>query len=56
MPEINICDSAGRDALVAIESVRSQLKVRWVDQQGRQAAGRFGFQITSFHSFYISLS
>lgn len=38
MPEINICDSAGRDAQVAIESVRSPLKVRWVDSQGRQAS------------------
>lgn len=36
MPEINIANSAGRDALVALESVRSPLKVRWVDEQGRQ--------------------
>src|SRR5262245_6806605 len=39
MPEINICDSAGRDALVAIESVRSGVRVRWVDSQSRQAVG-----------------
>ena len=38
MPEINICNSAGRDAVVATQSVRSALKVRWVDEQGRQAA------------------
>ncbi len=37
MAEINICNSAGRDALVATESVRSSLKVRWVDERGRQA-------------------
>ena len=38
MPEINIADSAGRDALVAIESVASTRKIRWVDAQGRQAS------------------
>ncbi len=38
MGEINIANSAGRDAVVATESVRSPLKVRWVDVQGRQAA------------------
>ncbi len=38
MGEINICNSAGRDALVTTESVNSPLKVRWVDEQGRQAA------------------
>jgi hypothetical protein len=39
MPEINIANSAGRDALVALESVRSPLKVRWLDEQGRQVEG-----------------
>jgi len=39
MPEINISDSRGRDALVAMAGVRSPLKVRWVDSQGRQSAG-----------------
>ncbi len=38
MPEINISDSAGRDALVAVQSVGSTKKVRWVDGQGRQAS------------------
>lgn len=37
MGQINIANSAGRDALVTTESVRSPLKVRWVDQKGRQA-------------------
>lgn len=36
MPEINIANSAGRDAIVALESVRTPLKVRWVDEQNRQ--------------------
>jgi hypothetical protein len=36
--EINISNSAGRDAIVATESVRSFRKVRWVDTQGRQAS------------------
>lgn len=38
MGEINICNSAGRDAIVATDSVRSWKKVRWVDGQGRQAS------------------
>ncbi|MEQ8789701.1 MAG: hypothetical protein RIC55_25630 [Pirellulaceae bacterium] len=37
MGAINIANSAGRDAVVNTESVRSPLKVRWVDRQGRQA-------------------
>lgn len=36
MPEINIANSAGRDALIALESVRTPLRVRWIDPQGRQ--------------------
>jgi hypothetical protein len=38
MAEINIANSAGRDAVVISQSVRSTLKVRWVDDQGRQAS------------------
>ena len=37
MGEINIANSAGRDAVVITESVLSAKKVRWVDPQGRQA-------------------
>ena len=37
MPEINICNRVGRDAIVNSESVHSPLKVRWLDRQGRQA-------------------
>ena len=38
MPEINLSDSAGRDAIVATESNGTTLKVRWVDGQGRQSS------------------
>jgi hypothetical protein len=36
--QINIANSAGRDAMVTTESVRSFKKVRWVDEKGRQAS------------------
>lgn len=39
MPEINISDSGGRDALVAIQSIGTTRKVRWVDAQQRQVNG-----------------
>ncbi len=38
MGEINIANSAGRDATVATQSVRAYVDVRWVDEQGRQAS------------------
>ncbi len=37
MGTINISNSAGRDAVVATQSVRSVLKIRWVDDLGRPA-------------------
>ena len=37
MPEINLCNEAGRDAAVNMESVMMPLRVRWVDDKGRQA-------------------
>jgi len=37
MPEINLCNEAGRDAAVSMESVMLPLRVRWVDEKGRQA-------------------
>ena len=37
MPEINLCNEAGRDAAVSMESVMMPLRVRWVDDKGRQA-------------------
>ncbi len=37
MPEISLCNDAGRDAAVTMESVFKPLRVRWVDEKGRQA-------------------
>jgi hypothetical protein len=37
MGTINISNNAGRDATVVTQSVRSSMKIRWVDEQGRQA-------------------
>ena len=37
MPEINISNEAGRDAVVNMENVRAPLKVRWLDSRNRQA-------------------
>ena len=37
MGEINLSNSKNRDAVVATYSVRIPLKVRWLDEQGRQA-------------------
>ena len=37
MPEINISNSAGRDAVVTMETVSTPVRVRWLDEQGRQA-------------------
>ena len=37
MGEINICNSTASGAVVYTESVRSATRVRWVDQQRRQA-------------------
>ena len=37
MPTINIANSKGRDAVVGSQSVRKPLKVRWLDEKGRQA-------------------
>lgn len=37
MPEINLSNSAGRDAIVNMESVVTPLRVRWLDGKGRQA-------------------
>jgi hypothetical protein len=37
MGTINIANSKGRDAVVGAQSVIKPMKVRWVDEQGRQA-------------------
>ncbi len=39
MPEINISNSSGRDALVAISSVSPRKQIRWLDANRRQVAG-----------------
>ena len=39
MPEINISNSSGRDAVIATSSVASRKQIRWVDSQSRQATG-----------------
>ena len=38
MGSINIANSSSRDALVNTETIRSPMRVRWVDQKGRQAS------------------
>jgi len=37
VPTINIANSKGRDAVVGSQSVRKPMKVRWLDDKGRQA-------------------
>ena len=37
MPDINISNPAGRDAVVNMENVTVPLQVRWIDTEGRQA-------------------
>jgi len=37
MPSINLSNSKGRDAIVGAQAVQRPLKVRWLDEQGRQA-------------------
>ena len=37
MPQINICNSVARDAVVNMESVSTPLRVRWLDSKNRQA-------------------
>src|SRR5687767_1131589 len=35
MGTINLCNSKGRDSVVNTETVRTPLRVRWLDEQGR---------------------
>jgi hypothetical protein len=37
MPEIGLTDNRGRDGAVVAESVRVPVRVRWIDESGRQA-------------------
>ena len=38
MGAINLANSNNRDAIVNTETVRTPLRVRWLDEKGRQAA------------------
>jgi hypothetical protein len=38
MAEINLCNSAGRDAVVKLQSLSSPLRVRWLDTESRQVS------------------
>lgn len=38
MAEINLCNSAGRDAVVKLQSLSSPLRVRWLDTDSRQVS------------------
>lgn len=40
MGEINLSNSAGRDAIVATRSTGAPMRVRWIDEQGRQGTVR----------------
>lgn len=50
MGEINLSNSGGRDAVVATASVTSLKQIRWLDDQGRQAASSRIIKATLDHS------
>lgn len=50
MGEINLSNSGGRDAVVATASVTAIKQVRWLDDQGRQAASSRIVKSTLTHS------
>lgn len=50
MAEINLANNSGRDAVVALSSVMSLKQVRWLDDQGRQAASARIIKSTLDHS------
>lgn len=51
MGEINLANSSGRDAIVATGSVTADRSVRWLDEQGRQAASARLVKSTLKHGF-----
>ena len=51
MPEINIANSSGRDAVVNLENVNIPLKVRWLDEQRRQVSSMRILKSTIDHDF-----
>lgn len=50
MGEINLSNSGGRDAVVATASVTAIKQIRWLDDQGRQAASSRVIKSTLDHS------
>lgn len=50
MGEINLSNNSGRDAVVATSSVTSLKQIRWLDDQGRQAASSRVIKSTLNHS------
>lgn len=49
MGEINLSNSAGRDAVVTTDSVSESKQVRWLDHQSRQASGVRVIKSTTRH-------
>ncbi|MCA9194891.1 MAG: hypothetical protein KDB03_24135 [Planctomycetales bacterium] len=49
MPEINISNSSGRDAVVALGSATNVRQVRWLDSRGRQVNGVRFIKSTLLH-------
>lgn len=49
MGQINISNSKGRDALITTRSVAAPLKVRWLDDEGRQVESRKVLKSTMGH-------
>lgn len=49
MPEINVCNSSGRDAVIAAASVATRREIRWVDEQRRQATSERLIKSTVSH-------
>ena len=53
MPEINLSDSRGRDAVVSAESVTIPLNVRWIDDSGSQIESRKVLRATWDHDIQV---
>ncbi len=51
MAEISLSNSAGRDAVVSMDSVSSPLRVRWLDPNGRASQSVRFVKSTIHHEF-----
>lgn len=49
MGEINLANERGRDAVVATNSLVSEKRIRWLDEQGRQASSARIVKSTLYH-------